>query len=397
LNLPASIGCFGNVGEKHKLGEYRCITVGEVRKNVQTLISTTTIPGRTSRALGCMFGMARGDALGHTLEFTPVRYDSQQLITGMVGGGRFMLQPGQWTDDTSMGLCILDSLLMANENSSGFKVDCLDMMLRFVAWWCLGYNNAFGYDTETRKVQKHSVGLGGNISQSLRKFIEHGEGSTSAGDVETSGNGSVMRLAPISILFWDDIDAACRYARITSLTTHRGKEASECSRLLAHICSTAIERGANATVNGILGNLGDDFYSEDSRVMSLARAEQEVGGDENRNWKWKLNDYKYSPLRSQMQPGYVGSYVMDCLSMALHCVWTTTSFETAVLKCVNMGGDADTVGSVCGQIAGAIYGIETVPQDWINAVQQWDRNGDIALKTWFLFHKTKLAQAKNIT
>ena len=73
-------------------------------------------------------------------------------------------------------------------------------MLRFEAWWHLGYNNAFGSDS-TREY-KHSVGLGGNISEAMNRFFRHGEGYTGAGDIRTSGNGGIMRLAAVPVTFF---------------------------------------------------------------------------------------------------------------------------------------------------------------------------------------------------
>jgi hypothetical protein len=84
---------------------------------------------------------------------------------------------------------------------------------------------------------------------------------------------------------------------------------------------------------------------------------------------------------------YIGSYAMDGLAMALHCVYSTRSFQAAVLKAVNLQGDADSVGSVTGQLAGAIYGVAGIPRDWLETVQQWDRHGDIALKAHKLMHR----------
>jgi len=83
-------------------------------------------------------------------------------------------------------------------------------------------------------------------------------------------------------------------------------------------------------------------------VICLSRGEAEAGEDPNRNWEWRREDYRYAPARAQSQPGYIGSYAMDGLAMALHCVYSTDSFEEAVLKCVNMAGDADTVGAITG-------------------------------------------------
>ena len=107
--------------------------------------------------------MCIGDAMGHRYEFDPVVYDTIELTDmGKGKGGSFLLEPGQWTDDTSMGLCLTDSLLI-NEGYFNPK----DLMHRFILWWDCAYNNAFRFDGD-----RHSCGLGGNISGSLDYYKE---------------------------------------------------------------------------------------------------------------------------------------------------------------------------------------------------------------------------------
>ncbi len=69
--------------------------------------------------------------------------------------------------------------------------------------------------------------------------------------------------------------------------------------------------------------------------------------------------------------------------MALHCVYTTKSFEEAILKAVAHGGDDDSVGAIAGQIAGAIYGLQAIPEKWRKEVEQWD-GGEIATRGFLL-------------
>lgn len=107
----------------------------------------------------------------------------------------------------------------------------------------------------------------------------------------------------------------------------------------------------------------------------------------DRNWQWKADEYKYAPIRARQQPGYIGSYAMDGMAMALHCLWTTNNFKDALLKCANIRGDADTVTAVVGQMAGAIYGIENVPVSWITCVMRWDKGGDCAVRAVQLARK----------
>jgi len=357
------------------------------RTRVQNVIFGETPPADATlaeqRAIGSVLGMILGDAIGAAVEFQPVAY-GRTSVTGMGEGrqGAFKLLPGQWTDDASMGLCIADSLIKTYPDFQP-----ADLMLRFVAWWFCGYNNAFAHDQSRGK--QTSVGLGGNISQSFADFLRRGQAYTPAGDKNTSGNGSIMRLAPAPVAFHDDVAMARKVSGLQSLTTHQGTEASGCCELLAQVICTGIHAAEGATPPTVLDEAMAGFSLPGCpSVEALSRAEQE-GTDPDRDWRWRRPDHRYSPSRSAQQPGYVGSYAMDNAAMALHCVFTTTSFQEAVLKAANMRGDADSVASVAGQLAGAIYGVRAIPQEWIRTMQRWDGGGDVALRASLLFHHEK--------
>ena len=189
---------------------------------------------------------------------------------------------------------------------------------------------------------------------------------------------------------------------MSSKSTHQGEEAAECCRLLAYLCTTAIQLGVQeATTKKFLINISESFTSPLYSVQCLASSQQEkkhlenesIGascfhaGLQDRNWNWRDSRYRYSPSRSKFQPGYVGSYAMDALAMSLHCVYSTSSFEAAVLKAANMRGDADTVAAITGQLAGSIYGAKSIPKSWITKVQSWDGKGRIAYTAFCLYKK----------
>jgi len=326
------------------------------------------------RALGCFLGLAVADAMGAQVEFQPYinPYDKKkktlETLEDMgdekVPHGKFRLLPGQWTDDTAMALCLADSLLLSGILDPG------DNMLRYLNWWHHGYNNAFAHDE--KRQNKRSVGLGGNILKSFEEYRKAKDPLTKAGDNQTNGNGSIMRLAPVAIFFHSNEQEAMTNSRISSLVTHQGDEASSCCRLLAFIIVRAMHYSGNSRPDPqkVLTACLSDFKDSNIGVMALASSKQE-GNDSNRNWNWKDESYHYPTLRVEAAPGYVGSYCMDAMAMALHCVWTTKSFRQSVLKAVNMRGDADSVGAVTGQIAGAIYGISDIPKTWILSVDRW--------------------------
>lgn len=348
------------------------------------------------RSLGCVLGNIVGDALGAPLEFSSLRYGVIELRglcheevwkTGEYN--RFNLKPGQWTDDGAMALCIMDSLLCSN----GF--DAYDVRQRFHAWNVHGYNNAFGRDPH--KQSRHSVGLGGNISQSMGEWVEKGTAATTAGDRFTSGNGSVMRNGPIPVWFRNDVEAGMDAASRQSRTTHGGDEASELCRLLTFVCTGFINGSGRELLDDLSG-----FTSTSYAVTCLAKAQCEeaheqnsdpiFGGLDRRRWDWKSPNHRYCKDRAAESPGYIGSYAMDNVSMALHCVYFTKNFSEATLKVANLRGDADSVCAVVGQLAGALYGASSIPMEWLAKVNEWD-GGTIAARALMLHNREQIGDA----
>jgi ADP-ribosylglycohydrolase len=352
---------------------------------------------KEKRSIGSILGMAIGDAMGARLEFDHYIYEDDYEIKkhynisdlkdmGVGPGGHFKLFPGQWTDDTSMGLCLADSLLV-----KGGILDRFDLMNRFIAWWRTGYNNAFRNHDRYNLQNRHSVGLGGNISLSFRQYREGPVEETSAGDENTSGNGSIMRNAAIPICFNKIITEACEIAKKQSLSTHKGIQAMECCNILTHIVFKVLNGQKlkavldNLKVEEILDQKYEEQYKKYSSayesVKSLILSKPDKSGND---WNWRTtNIYKYNPLRAKKQPGYIGSYAMDNLAMSLNIVYRTDNFKDAIIKAVNIRGDSDSVASVVGQIAGAAYSLEGIPIDWIETIKKWD-DGEIALRGYML-------------
>lgn len=344
------------------------------------------------RAMGSMCGMGIADSVGHQFEFldcTDVpgqhRFDLASMTFHNVYN-KFGLKYGQWTDDASMGLCMADSLIIRK----GF--DGSDMRTRFWCWWNCGYNNAFRLDTE--RENKHSVGLGGNISQGLRaieslKLGEKPPPEYTAAN-EDSGNGSIMRFTPISIFYHGaPVPELHDFARRSSFATHPGQAAAEACALLSHIIHCALNSPIkpgdvdpkqfleNATkeyieISGLMGKSG--FPYDEMKQLAIGEPDRAT----ERCWKWRDesldlagtlvargDSYNGYPVSA----GYFGSYALDGLAMAMWAVYHTKSFDEAIEKSINLLGDADSHGSVAGQIAGALYGYSTIhPQflEWLN-------------------------------
>ena len=354
-------------------------TINNILDNLPNLPESLT--RQEIGGIGSMLGMAIGDSMGHRFEFEPVKYNKIELKNmGEGPGGAFGLLPGQWTDDTSMGLCLADSLLVQKGQFHPH-----DLMLRFLSWWIGGYDNAF------RNNPRESCGLGGNISCSFRRYFEEFEPYTKAGDKNTSGNGSLMGNAAVPICFWNNINLACDIARKQSYVTHQGTEAAECCALLTYIVVNILNY-VKLDLKKFLEKLVEGYSENDIKIKGFETSEESVkclaeskqeGDDKDRNWNWREKNFKYSPSRSKANPGYIGSYAMDALSMSLHIIYHTNNFKDAIIKAVNLRGDSDSVGSIVGQIAGAYYGVGSIDKDWVKTVGQWDSN-EIALRGYML-------------
>jgi len=365
--------------------------------------------------------MAVADSLGHNFEFDPVQDEvSDPSAAGArfleypcatQQGGRlhnpsnvFRLKAGQWTDDASMGLCLADSLL----TRGGY--DGSNLRILFWNWWENGLNNAFRLDMS----REGSVGLGGNISKSIDEVRYYGQRgqpppSRFSADKEDAGNGSIMRLAPAPVWCHTDIKEARDLSFEQSLTTHPGKMAAEACAFMAHIIVRAIHRDVDTltTAKAFLDDVAAEYLallegkeeelgSSPARVqmMRLIRSNEPDGGTE-RCWNWKSSSlhlcntvlargrsYNGYPVSA----GYFGAFSMDGLSMALHCLYTTDSLNAAIVKIVNFAGDADTTGSICGQMAGAYYGVDDLEPTWISNMQIW-AGREIELRAICLFYK----------
>ena len=275
-----------------------------------------------ARQRGCLLGLACGDAVGTTVEFR--KRGSFPPVTDMTGGGPFRLPVGAWTDDTSMALCLASSLAELG------RFDAVDQMRRYCNWYEHGYLSSMG--------KCFDIGL--TVRGSLARFQESGDPFSGRTDVQSGGNGCIMRLAAIPIFFYPDPIAVAHYASESSRTTHGSPECLESCQLLAGMISTAFAGGSKDDV--LFGQKPDQFQSP--KVRAIAAGE-----------------YRKKTAKSISGSGYV----IHCLEASAWCFWKTDSFRDAILMAANLGDDADTTGAVCGQIAGAFYGEGDIPAEWL--------------------------------
>ena len=282
-----------------------------------------------ARYQGCLNGLAVGDALGTTVEFrTPGTFDP---VSDMVGGGPFGLRAGQWTDDTSMALCLARSLL----SREGFEAH--HQMELYLRWWHEGYLSSTG----------SCFDIGNTVRDALERFQQSDFALAGSTDPQSAGNGSLMRLAPAAMYFASDPDLAIRLCGESSRTTH-GTRA----------CIDACRYFGGLIVGALRGAPKDELLSE--RYCPVP------GLWERAPLCDEIDEVASGSFKRLQPPDIVGSgYVVKSLEAALWAFHRSETFEEGCLKAVNLGDDADTTAAIYGQIAGAYYGIEAIPSGWL--------------------------------
>jgi len=281
--------------------------------------------------------LACGDAVGTTVEFKN-RGTFPPLID-MVGGGPFHLKPGEWTDDTSMALCLATSLIEAK----GF--DPHDQMERYCRWHETGYMSSNGICFD----------IGNTTSHALHCYRKSGEPFSGPTDLHSAGNGSLMRLVPVVLFYYPDQERILRYSTESSRTTHGAPECLEACQLFGSMLYLAL---CGVNKKKILTSAHSELYLSES-LRSIAQG--------------AYFDKSESDIHGT-------GYVIASLEAALWSFWTTDTLKEAILTAANLGDDADTTAAICGQLAGAYYGECGIPASWLDRLAMKDKIGELAEK-----------------
>lgn len=262
-----------------------------------------------NKTLGSFIGMAIGDAMGAPVEFSmPGDFEP---IVDYRAGGPFNLPAGYWTDDTSMAICIAESLLLNKE------MNLESQMNYFLNWYRYGYASSTGYCFD----------IGNGTERAIQNFEQSGK--INLGPESSGGNGSLMRIAPIPIAFihhsLEEVKEACR---LNSLLTH----------------------------NIYTANLTAEFGGLLYKALNGASKEELVCTEHNLD---------FTNVRNS-------GYAPKALSAALFHFHSTKTFEEAIIQAVNYGEDSDTIGAITGQLAGAFYGLSSISEKWINCLHKVD-------------------------
>lgn len=290
---------------------------------------------KDNRIRGGLMGLVIGDALGLPVQFHSREARKENPVTDMMGYGTFDLPPGYWSDDSSLALCLTESIV-----ESGFDPE--DMGRRFLRWYTEGYWTPTGY----------AYDIGKSTARAMEN-LKRGVSALEAGPYgdRDNGNGSLMRILPASIFFHDANESllADRIWKVSRITHGHPRACSACFiysilvRDLLHGCSPY----------------------EAYRTLCTTDLSAGVAPQETQYFRRLL-----SGTIGSLPEDQIGSdgYVINTLEASVWCLLNNDTFEDTVLSAVNLGEDTDTTGAVAGGLAGIVYGYDNVPDDWLMAL-----------------------------
>lgn len=297
-----------------------------------------------NRVLDGVMGLAVADAVGVPVEFKSRETLAENPVTSMHGYGMFHQPAGTWSDDTSMTLCLVDSL------SNG--LDYQDMIERFSQWMMEGKYTPFG----------RAFGIGSGTNEAVMRFKQGVSPLECGGTTEQdNGNGSLMRTLPVlyflqstyGVDFLEDENPFEVIHNISALTHGHKRSHVACGIYIAIGSMLLQENDIDSSVKqGI------------SKAVHFYKGQADYA-DELRYYN-RLQDDNF--VETSVDEIRSSGYVVDTLEAAIWCLLTTETYEDCVLKAVNLGIDTDTVAAVAGGLAGIYYGYESIPTEWLETL-----------------------------
>lgn len=292
-----------------------------------------------------IMGVIVGDALGCPVQFESREQVAQNPVKGMIGYRTFNLPVGTWTDDSALTLALLDSLIRVK------RIDCVDILGRFVRWLDDGEYTPYGF----------SFDIGRGTRDAINKYKRTRDPHTCGGNAPSNnGNGSIMRIMPaVLYCIQKDYDAGRAITIIHSISG------------LTH----AHDRAKIAC--GLYYFMASHIVNDDGDLLTRLQAGLNEGFISYKVWGYNgeldyfrrlrnLTDFKTLAAEDIKTSGYV----VDTIEAAVWGLITTNTFEDALLKIVNLGGDTDSIAAVAGGLAGLYYGYDAIPAEWLDVIQR---------------------------
>lgn len=288
-----------------------------------------------------LLGLATCDALGVPVEFEYRPNLKNQPVTEMLEFGTWNQPAGTWSDDTSLTVATMESISRKN------RIDYADIAENFWNW--------YEFDKFTATGKRFDVG--NTTRAAILRFSRRILPATKCGatDNNTNGNGSLMRILPAAIYLFttrgkisgDELKIIHNVSALTHAHPISKMSCGIYSLIVAQVLS-----GKNISDAFIAGmNDAKNFYGNDTEFKEFARLNEDFAA---------LPENEISS----------GGYVVHTLEAALWCLLNTKNFKSLALKAINLGGDTDTTGAVAGGLAGLIYGVDEIPNDWLEVLKR---------------------------
>jgi len=315
--------------------------------------------------MGCLVGLAVGDAYGTTYEFKS-RFEvpaEHQLHDSIIGGGPFKLNPGDWTDDTSMALCLAESLI-----ENGWAPH--DQMHRWTKWWQHGYNSVTGECFDIGGATQRAIG-----------WYNMTEGKSYVTDSQAAGNGVLMRLAGVPMILHGDIHSVLSSCAEQSIMTHPSSQSIECTMLMGAILDKIFSGERDKKVIANFETLLDEDGKATYKEMYEKHSCHENGKIETiKRVEYDGIDVNADGVSADRITG--SGYCVDTLESVMWAFLGTDSYKAGLKRVVSLGEDTDTTGAVYGQIAGAYYGLKAIP--WTDKITWSEKIHELAEKLYEL-------------
>ena len=299
-----------------------------------------------------LLGTAIGDALGLPIQFLEREVVAKNPITTMEGLDQFNIPAGTWSDNTSLSFCLAESLC------NGYDLN--DIINKFTKWM---YEDYWTPANETFDINYINYFAIVNLRNNGSPHV--------AGIDNKRGNRdeSLMRILPLVpyILNMEEENRFRIIKEISSLTYRHSRSILACIALcefaIQYINLQSVEEAYQAMQQTILQLLKRDMFIEEGIPFE------------------RLTGLSYEEFKTiALKDIHSTEYVIDTLEASLWCIFNTTSYKDAVLKAVNLGDDANTVGAITGGLAGIIYGYDTIPSEWLEVLAKKDDIIELANK-----------------
>lgn len=306
------------------------------------------------RFRGSLLGLAIGDAMGAPVEFkSPGTF---KPVTTFQGGGNFGLNRGEWTDDTSLALCLAESLV----ECGGFSL--ADQLKRYRDWYLEGHLSCTGFCFD----------IGSTTRKALDAFESTGKTDCGQKYPGSASNGSLMRLAPVPLAFSKNPVQAIELSGESSKATHALTVCADACRYFGALIVGAVQGTSKEALLSPMFSPVKQYWDESPLVK-------------------EISDVANGSFRMKQPPEIRGGgYVKDSLEAALWAFASTDNFHDGCLAAVNLGDDADTTGAIYGQLAGVYYGIGGIPDEWVNGLAKQDLITGFADRLYELHEKIEL-------